>query len=469
MFPSFGRGRLGISPRMHRIMQDINIVDGTSEDFPSIISNDTHMILHDLKLDVAVLILISLCLKKVGKWEIILILINVAANPPAKPPPREPLQKMNTDIFKCRDAEKFQPKSGFEVIVQNGQLKSFPNVSINGGYSGGGCGGGDHKSVGREFPSSRSHGAMFPSFGRGRLGRSHLACTGLCRISISRTLLINVAANPPGKPPPREPLQKMNTDIFKCRDGEKFQPKSGFEVNLVLALIQLTSHKMGGWYLKYTGDKQGDTTKVPEKEDLIFEQTKGKLMVQVAAEAAAGNQFAKYSTGTATFGPESLYDNIFRCRNKGENYTLNSPYHKNLMSALTALPKDKMGGGWFLQYAGDKPELDPWFWVFLASTTSVKADIERFDKLRYNVVVRLSAEAAAGNQFAKYATGTESYNGSTLYMAMQCTADIGQDACNQCFLPIMFMIHDCCSGKEAAAIISPNCYMRYAHKDFRNS
>ncbi|GKA53318.1 concanavalin A-like lectin/glucanase [Tanacetum coccineum] len=197
------------------------------------------------------------------------------------------------------------------------------------------------------------------------------------------------------------------------------------------------------------------------------------------------------------------------------------------MSALTALPKDKMGGGWFLQYAGDKPgeivtaiamcpgyvkteqclqcikdtpallrqkcpnqkeavafmqkcmirysghiflkELDPWFWVFLASPTSVKADVERFDKLRYNVVVRLSAEAAAGNQFAKYATGTESYNGSTLYMAMQCTADIGQDACNQCFLPIMFMMHDCCSGKEAAAIISPNCYMRYAHKDFRNS
>ncbi|GKA66160.1 polyubiquitin 3 [Tanacetum coccineum] len=187
--------------------------------------------------------------------------------------------------------------------------------------------------------------------------------------------------------------------------------------------------------------------------------------------------------------PESLYDNIFRCRNKGENYTLNSPYHKNLMSALTALPKDKMGSGCLMdtpallrqkcpnqkeavafmqklmiRYSGHifLKELDPWFWVFLASPTSVKADIERFDKLRYNVVVRLSlsAEAAAGNQFAKYATGTESYNGSTLYMAMQCTADIGQDACNQCFLPIMFMMHDCCSGKEAATIISPNCYMR---------
>nr|GEU78084.1 ribosomal protein L7Ae/L30e/S12e/Gadd45 [Tanacetum cinerariifolium] len=77
-------------------------------------------------------------------------------------------------------------------------------VSINGGYGGHGwwtrvrvrvwwwrrCGG-DHKCVGREFPCSRSHGAMFPSFGRGRLGISHLACTGLCRISIS-LMVINM-------------------------------------------------------------------------------------------------------------------------------------------------------------------------------------------------------------------------------------------------------------------------------------
>ncbi|GKC54264.1 hypothetical protein Tco_1077009 [Tanacetum coccineum] len=85
-----------------------------------------------------------------------------------------------------------------------------------------------------------------------------------------------------------------------------------------------------------------------------------------------------------------------------------------------------MGGGWFLQYASDKPgEIVTAIAMCPGSSpTSVKADIERFDKLRYNVVVRLSAEAAAGNEFAKYATGTESYNGSTLYMAMQCTADI---------------------------------------------
>lgn len=60
-----------IRPRMHQIMQDISIVDGTSEDFPSIFSNDTHMILYDLKLDVAILILISLCLKRVSKREIV--------------------------------------------------------------------------------------------------------------------------------------------------------------------------------------------------------------------------------------------------------------------------------------------------------------------------------------------------------------------------------------------------------------
>ncbi|GKE78907.1 putative gnk2-like domain-containing protein, partial [Tanacetum coccineum] len=54
----------------------------------------------------------------------------------------------------------------------------------------------------------------------------------------------------------------MNTDIFKCRDTEKFQPRSGFEVNLKLALLQLPSAKMGGegkwgWYVKNAGDKPG--------------------------------------------------------------------------------------------------------------------------------------------------------------------------------------------------------------------
>ncbi|GKE89301.1 hypothetical protein Tco_1566776, partial [Tanacetum coccineum] len=49
----------------------------------------------------------------------------------------------------------------------------------------------------------------------------------------------------------------MNTDIFKCRDTEKFQPKSGFEVNLALALRELPSTDTGNylWYGKSAGNK----------------------------------------------------------------------------------------------------------------------------------------------------------------------------------------------------------------------
>ncbi|PWA46762.1 gnk2-like domain-containing protein [Artemisia annua] len=259
-------------------------------------------------------------------------------------------------------------------------------------------------------------------------------------------VLINVAANPPAQPPPGEPLQKMNMDIFKCRDGEKYQPGSGFDLNLKLALVQLTSAKQGGWYLKSFGDKPGskattvamclgyanedqclgciktaipllrqkcpnqkeavawmqkcmlrysghllqefdpwfwaflgDKTKIPEKDVQSIEDTKGKLMVELSAKAAATKQSPKYSTNTTAFGSKTIYMAV-QCT----------------------------------------PDLLP----DTSCPTSVKADVERFDKLRYNVVVWLSAEGAAGNQFANYATGTESYNDANN------TANVDGDALN---------------------------------------
>lgn len=223
---------------------------------------------------------------------------------------------------------------------------------------------------------------------------------------------------------------------------------------------------------------------------------------------------------------ESLYGNVFRCRNTG-NFPPNSPYQMNLMSALNSLPDSTANtGGFSIESAGNKPNetvfavalcagylksedckncvkraiplirkncpnqkegvawmlkcmvrygdkafyksLDAWFWVHLTSEMKVNdKDTELVDKLLYNLAVRLSTEAASGGHITKYAFGTEKFRSQNVYMVIQCTPDISTDDCNKCFLPILVMMHPCCSGRVAAAMLSPNCYMRYAHSDFR--
>lgn len=69
-------------------------------------------------------------------------------------------------------------------------------------------------------------------------------------------------------------------------------------------------------------------------------------------------------------------------------------------------------------------DLDAWFCEHLTTPMKVK-DIEGVDKLFNRLVVRLSAEAAAGSRIArKYSFGNESYGSQTVHMATQCTPDI---------------------------------------------
>ncbi|GJZ65085.1 Gnk2-like domain-containing protein [Tanacetum coccineum] len=221
----------------------------------------------------------------------------------------------------------------------------------------------------------------------------------------------------------------MNTDIFKCRDNEKFQPKSGFEVNLVLALLQLTSHKMGGWYLKFTGDKPGE------------------MVTAVAMCLGYVNE-----------------DQCLGC----------------IKTAIPLLrrkcPNQKEAVAWMqkcmLRYSGHQflKELDLWFWAFLGDKTKVpeKEDLI-FEQTKGKLMVQVAAEAAAGNQFAKYSAGTAAFGSKTIYMAMQCTPDLSQDTCNECFLPIQFTISYATKAEVAVAMFSPNCYIKYALTDFRKS
>ncbi|KAF5764967.1 putative Gnk2-like domain-containing protein [Helianthus annuus] len=67
-----------------------------------------------------------------------------------------------------------------------------------------------------------------------------------------------------------------------------------------------------------------------------------------------------------------------------------------------------------------------------------------------------------------YAYGTQVYNKNQIvYMVMQCTDDISHKDCTKCILHVSGEIKRCCSGAIAAAILTPNCYLRYAHSDLR--
>ncbi|PWA62527.1 gnk2-like domain-containing protein [Artemisia annua] len=217
-------------------------------------------------------------------------------------------------------------------------------------------------------------------------------------------VLISVAANQPTIPPPGEPLQKMNTDIFKCREGEKFQPHNGFDIYLKLSLVGLISAKMGGWYLQSEGDGLG-------------------LLVTAFAMCPG-------------------YVNEDQC----------------LGCIKTTIPLLR-------QKCPNQKEAVAWMQKCMLRYSEKEERI--FEQTKSKLMVRLSAEAAAGNQFAKYSTGTAAFGSKTIYMAMQCTPNLSQDTCNQCFLPIHLVISNVPKGDVANAMFSPNCYIKYALYDFR--
>ncbi|PWA73002.1 Concanavalin A-like lectin/glucanase, subgroup [Artemisia annua] len=232
-------------------------------------------------------------------------------------------------------------------------------------------------------------------------------------------VLINVAANPPAKPPPGEPLQKMNTDVFKCRDGEKYQPGSGFDLNLKLALVQLTSAKQGGWYLKSFGDKPG-------------------------SKATAVAMCLGYTNE----------DQCLRC----------------IKTAIPLLrqkcPNQKEAVAWMqkcmLRYTDRLlQEFDLWFWAFLGDGTKVPENEEDiFEKTKSKLMVQLSAQAAARNQSPKYSTDAAAFGSKIIYMAVQCTPDLSQDTCNECFVPIHLAMSFSIRGQVASAMFSPSCYIK---------
>ncbi|KAJ0693564.1 putative Gnk2-like domain-containing protein [Helianthus annuus] len=212
---------------------------------------------------------------------------------------------------------------------------------------------------------------------------------------------------------------------------------------------------------------------------------------------------------------EPIYSEIFRCKKDSGTYQPNSLYKTNLESALKSLPaltsksigvkpnqvtavalcagylnpqdckscvdktiplllqkcpNQKGAAAWRMkcmvkygEYAVNN--YDVWFVANEVSGTKTKDVVglqNALSILGETLLLGLYKEQPTG-----YGFNNQRYGSQTLYMVMQCTGDILPNDCTKCLHHISGEIKRCCSGAIAAAILTPNCYMRYAHSDFR--
>lgn len=85
-----------------------------------------------------------------------------------------------------------------------------------------------------------------------------------------------------------------------------------------------------------------------------------------------------------------------------------------------------------------------------------------FDRTVEDSMNRLIHRAAYNSSGAMFGTQETKYNGSmTIYSLVQCTPDLSGRDCEKCLKDSFPVIQRCCSGRQAARVLSPSCHFRY--------
>ncbi|KAF5763497.1 putative protein kinase RLK-Pelle-DLSV family [Helianthus annuus] len=113
--------------------------------------------------------------------------------------------------------------------------------------------------------------------------------------------------------------------------------------------------------------------------------------------------------------------------------------------------------------------VDNWTFSELFNTARV-SDSGEFDSALSNLTVRLQSEAAGGDSFRKLAVGSVTFgqDSVTIYGIMQCTPDLSKEQCSECLDGAVRELRRCCSGRVAARVFYPNCFVRYSNEHFYN-
>ncbi|KAJ0444110.1 putative protein kinase RLK-Pelle-DLSV family [Helianthus annuus] len=200
------------------------------------------------------------------------------------------------------------------------------------------------------------------------------------------------------------------------------------------------------------------------------------------------------------------------CENKA-NYTINSPYQRNLDTALSALPTTNSGFGYFnfttgqlndrvISFALCRGDLEPALCTNCVNDSIIKlrelcpnqteaigyynkcflkysnetrntnevalpnlqntSNVDRFNAALRELMDRLRGEAAAGGPLLKFATGNiTGPNFSTIYGLMQCTPDLPEQACSDCLEAAVNRIPNTnLYGKDGGRILQSTCNFR---------
>uniref|UniRef100_A0A251S1K5 Putative gnk2-like domain-containing protein n=1 Tax=Helianthus annuus TaxID=4232 RepID=A0A251S1K5_HELAN len=208
------------------------------------------------------------------------------------------------------------------------------------------------------------------------------------------------------------------------------------------------------------------------------------------------------------------------CENKA-NYTINSPYQRNLDTALSALPTTNSGFGYFnfttgqlndrvISFALCRGDLEPALCTNCVNDSIIKlrelcpnqteaigyynkcflkysnetrntnevalpnlqntSNVDRFNAALRELMDRLRGEAAAGGPLLKFATGNiTGPNFSTIYGLMQCTPDLPEQACSDCLEAAVNRIPNTnLYGKDGGRILQSTCNFRLSAGTIRN-
>ncbi|KAJ0788663.1 putative AT-hook motif nuclear-localized protein [Helianthus annuus] len=79
-------------------------------------------------------------------------------------------------------------------------------------------------------------------------------------------------------------------------------------------------------------------------------------------------------------------------------------------------------------------------------------------------------EAVGGDSFRKLAVRSVTFgpDSVTIHGIMQCTPDLSKEQCSECLDGAVRELRLCCSGRVAARVFYPNCFVRYLNENFYN-
>ncbi|PQM32585.1 hypothetical protein Pyn_10223 [Prunus yedoensis var. nudiflora] len=147
----------------------------------------------------------------------------------------------------------------------------------------------------------------------------------------------------------------------------------------------------------------------------------------------------------------------------------------NSTQKLTQLcPNQKEAFGFYdecmLRYANrviyGAMETSPTFWLWNSYNMS-SDEVSGFFYVLSRLLDDLSGKAAADGSLRKFAVGTATTPSSQIIYALaQCTPDLAEEVCNECFAGFLEEIPKCCQVKQGGRIVGPSCNIRYESSRF---